>query len=74
MRSIAPLIRELLEALGEDTSSRRLAQTPERVEETLRFLTNGYGVDTDPVREPAGESTTLRKPALRGRSRLRRRV
>lgn len=40
--SLAPLVREMLELLGEDASRLGLLKTPERVEETLRTLTRGY--------------------------------
>jgi GTP cyclohydrolase I len=36
-------IRALLTALGEDPEREGLALTPERVEKSLRFLTQGYG-------------------------------
>ena len=39
---IAELIRELLSFLGEDPQREGLVQTPDRVERTLRFLTQGY--------------------------------
>ena len=39
---IAELIRDLLTILGEDPSREGLAKTPERVERSLRFLTQGY--------------------------------
>ena len=41
------LIRELLVALGEDPTRPGLRATPERVEGSLRFLTEGYRVDLD---------------------------
>jgi len=44
-RSIAPLIEELLERLGEDPKRDGLARTPERMEKTMRFLTSGYRMD-----------------------------
>lgn len=40
------LIRQLLGELGEDPEREGLQRTPERVEESLRFLTKGY--DEDP--------------------------
>jgi len=43
--AIAPLMREILEQLGEDTEREGLQRTPERVEKALQFLTSGYGVD-----------------------------
>ncbi|MBI3615080.1 MAG: GTP cyclohydrolase I FolE [Candidatus Omnitrophica bacterium] len=39
---IAELVRELLTILGEDPDREGLAKTPERVERSLRFLTQGY--------------------------------
>lgn len=39
---IAELIRDLLTILGEDPAREGLAKTPERVERSLRFLTQGY--------------------------------
>ena len=38
----ADKIREVLAALGEDPAREGLARTPERVESSLRFLTQGY--------------------------------
>src|SRR5690349_16816787 len=43
--SIEPLIKQLLKAVGEDSSREGLARTPKRVMESFRFLTRGYGVD-----------------------------
>ena len=42
---IASLTRELLVELGEDPSRAALLRTPARVADSLRFLTQGYGVD-----------------------------
>lgn len=39
------LIRELLVKLGEDPEREGLLKTPERVEESLKFLTEGYRQD-----------------------------
>lgn len=39
------LIRELLIKLGEDPDRRGLRATPERVQDSLRFLTQGYTAD-----------------------------
>ena len=39
---IAPLVRQFLIALGEDPDREGLAKTPERVAQSLRFLTAGY--------------------------------
>jgi GTP cyclohydrolase I len=43
--SIAPLIQEVLGRLGEDPRRDGLAQTPDRVDKALRFLTSGYRMD-----------------------------
>jgi GTP cyclohydrolase I len=43
------LIRALLAELGEDPDREGLADTPRRVEQSLRFLTGGYGADIDEV-------------------------
>jgi GTP cyclohydrolase I len=43
--SIAPHIREVVRALGEDLGRDGLAHTPERVEKALRYLTSGYSAD-----------------------------
>ena len=43
--SFAPLVRQLLAALGEDPDREGLSRTPDRVEKALRFLTRGYGQD-----------------------------
>ncbi|GIW51763.1 MAG: GTP cyclohydrolase 1 [Gemmatimonadales bacterium] len=48
-RPIAPLVREILEILGEDPRRPGLRRTPERVEETLRTLTRGYTESVDEV-------------------------
>ncbi len=44
-RAIAPLVKELIELLGEDPGREGLENTPERVEKALRFLTSGYQQD-----------------------------
>ncbi len=44
--AIAPHVRAMLEALGEDPAREGLEKTPERVEKALRFLTQGYQTDT----------------------------
>jgi GTP cyclohydrolase I len=44
--NIAPHVRAMLAALGEDPDREGLQKTPERVEKAMRFLTQGYKVDT----------------------------
>jgi len=43
------LIRSLLAELGEDPSREGLRDTPRRVEESMKFLTQGYRADVDAV-------------------------
>jgi GTP cyclohydrolase I len=45
VKPIAPLVREMLGALGEDAERDGLLRTPERVDKALRFLTSGYTAD-----------------------------
>ena len=42
---IAPLVREMIGALGEDVDREGLGRTPERVEKAMRYLTSGYTTD-----------------------------
>ena len=42
---IAPLVKQVLEMLGEDPRREGLVRTPERVDKALRFLTSGYRMD-----------------------------
>ena len=42
-------IRRLLAEMGEDPSREGLLDTPERVENALRYLTSGYRADVDQV-------------------------
>jgi GTP cyclohydrolase I len=42
-------IRQLLAEIGEDPARDGLRETPRRVEQSLRFLTSGYGSDIDAV-------------------------
>jgi GTP cyclohydrolase I len=46
---IAALTRDLLAELGEDPDREALLRTPARVAESLRYLTQGYGVDVGDV-------------------------
>jgi GTP cyclohydrolase I len=46
---IAPLVKQILESLGEDTGREGLVRTPERVERALQFLTSGYQMDVNKV-------------------------
>jgi GTP cyclohydrolase I len=48
-RAIAPLVKQILESLGEDAGREGLARTPERVERALEFLTSGYAMDVNKV-------------------------
>src|SRR6202042_3538126 len=46
---IAPLVKQILERLGEDTQREGLARTPERVERALQFLTSPYEADVNEI-------------------------
>jgi GTP cyclohydrolase I len=48
-QAIAPLVKQILERLGEDAGREGLARTPERVERALEFLTSGYAMDVNKV-------------------------
>jgi len=48
-KPIAPMVRQVLERLGENPDREGLARTPERVEKALRFLTSGYRTDLKKV-------------------------
>ena len=48
-KPIAPLIGEVIEALGENTGREGLLRTPDRVEKALRFLTSGYTADINRI-------------------------
>jgi GTP cyclohydrolase I len=45
----AEKVREILAALGENPGREGLLKTPERVEKSLRFLTQGYGMTVEEV-------------------------
>jgi GTP cyclohydrolase I len=47
--NLAPLIRDLLEGLGEDPTREGLASTPARVDKALKFLTSGYRADVHKI-------------------------
>ncbi|MGD1049176.1 MAG: GTP cyclohydrolase I FolE [Candidatus Krumholzibacteriaceae bacterium] len=47
------LIRKMLEELGENPDREGLRRTPERVKESLEFLTSGYREDVEKVLEGA---------------------
>jgi GTP cyclohydrolase I len=48
-KNIAPLVEEILGALGEDPKRDGLLRTPERVDKALKFLTSGYGRDIQKI-------------------------
>jgi GTP cyclohydrolase I len=48
-KPFADKVREILAALGEDPSREGLVKTPERVEASLRFLTQGYRMTVEEV-------------------------
>src|SRR5207237_1644526 len=45
----ADKVRDILAALGEDPAREGLVKTPERVEASLRFLTQGYWMTVEDV-------------------------
>ena len=47
--TLSDLVRQLLERLGEDPSRVGLLRTPERVDQSLRWLTRGYRMSVDAV-------------------------
>jgi GTP cyclohydrolase IA len=51
--ALPQLVRTLLRELGEDPTRGGLVETPERVARSLRFLTEGYGMD---VREAVSDA------------------
>src|ERR1044072_1945399 len=48
-KSMAPLVEEILVALGEDPKRDGLLRTPERVDKALKFLTSGYTKDIQTI-------------------------
>jgi GTP cyclohydrolase I len=48
-KSIAPLIEEMLDVLGEDPKRDGLLRTPDRVDKALKFLTSGYRMDIQKI-------------------------
>ncbi len=48
-KAVAPLIRGVLDALGENPGREGLLRTPDRVERALRFLTSGYTSDISAI-------------------------
>src|SRR5437764_1493788 len=48
-KPIAPLVRQMVERLGENPDREGLMRTPERVDKALRFLTSGYRTDVRKV-------------------------
>jgi GTP cyclohydrolase I len=51
--TLSPLVESVLRELGEDPTRGGLVETPERVARSLRFLTEGYGMD---VREAVSDA------------------
>ena len=47
--AIAPHIREVLKALGEDPDREGLVRTPDRADKALRYLTSGYSTDINQI-------------------------
>jgi GTP cyclohydrolase IA len=48
-KNLAPLVEEILGALGEDPKRDGLVRTPERVDKALKFLTSGYAKDIQKI-------------------------
>ena len=55
--SIAELMRQVIEKIGEDTDREGLRRTPERFEHALRYLTSGYHQDPEKILNGAVFST-----------------
>jgi len=47
--SLAPLVRQMLEVLGEDVERQGLRDTPGRVDQSLKWLTRGYTTSVEEV-------------------------
>ncbi|HEX2207441.1 MAG TPA: GTP cyclohydrolase I FolE [Longimicrobium sp.] len=47
--ALQPLVRQMLQILGEDPARDGLLRTPERVERSLAWLTRGYGMTAEEV-------------------------
>ena len=48
-KNLAPLVEEMIAALGEDPKRDGLVRTPERVDKALKFLTSGYTKDISTI-------------------------
>ncbi len=46
---LAPLVKQIIEGLGENPARDGLARTPQRVDQALKFLTSGYKMDVQKV-------------------------
>jgi GTP cyclohydrolase IA len=46
---MAPLVKQMLAALGEDPEREGLVRTPHRVDQAMKFLTSGYRMDVQKV-------------------------
>ena len=47
--TLAPLVAQIIESLGEDVGREGMIKTPHRVERSLRFLTSGYQATVEQV-------------------------
>src|SRR5215468_4963622 len=47
--SIAPLMAQILEEIGEDPTREGLIRTPARADKALRYLTSGYRTNLDQI-------------------------
>ena len=48
-KNIAPLVEEMIAALGEDPKRDGLLRTPDRVDKAMKFLTSGYRMDIQKI-------------------------